>query len=349
MTKTTRQGLWAVVGCFGLLLVTVVPVRAKVLTWQGRPDKPGFTYEVSPRVGLMSGSTSYRIGGDFSGPDGSGYSLDRLSELKFPLGVEMLWLGAGARYNLPYGDKFRRTRYGGAIVVEGEYGRNFTRNAGKMEDSDWTEPYFPNLRTIYSTSDATLIAENLELLVRVNPLEVKGAFFGWRLGLGAGYLRQRYDYDISNVVQWSIYPEYNGSFKGKALTYEVTYGIPYAEIATGITFGQGDPVSGSLDARVGYSSWAHASDRDDHLLRSKVATGKADGDALILRLRGRVTFLRYLFVTLGVTSVSIDTSGAQTQRRYAENDEGPAGLIGTIDTKIFSDQTVFDLSVGATF
>jgi hypothetical protein len=307
------------------------------------------SFDVSPRIGAMSGDTSYEIGGYFAGPTpaDSGYTMPRLSELKFPLDVSMVGIGGNLTYGFPYAGTGRKV--GGALALEAEYAQSFTEDAGELEDSDWTEPSAPDMLTIYSTSDAKLDAKTWELRALLYPLQVKGSFVGARVGFGGGYLAQSFSYDVSNVSQWSIYPDYNGSYPGKVLTYDVDYEIPYVGIAAALTLGEGHTVAGSIDARLGYSAWVQATDRDDHLLRQKVSEGDAEGDAVLLSLRGRLTFVRHVFVTIGVSALSIDAEGTQTQTRYAANDEGPAGLIGTIDSKVTSDQVVVDFGVGVSF
>lgn len=308
------------------------------------------SFDVSPRVGSLSGDTTYEIGGYFAGPTpaDSGYTMPRLSELKFPLDVGMLGIGANLTFGFPYVASGRR-KASGALALEAEYGQSFTKDAGELEDSDWTEPDYPDMLTIYSTSDTELEAKTWELRALVYPIRVQGPLVGWRVGLGGGYLAQNFSYEASNVWQWSVYPEYNGSYPGKVLTYEVDYEVPYVGMAAGMTLGEGRPVAVSLDARLGYSAWVSATDRDDHILRQKVSEGEADGDAVLLNLRCRVTFYRHVFVTLGLSSLAIDTEGTQTQTRYADNDEGPAGLIGTIDSKVSSSQALLDFGVGVAF
>lgn len=337
MIARGRSALGVTAICFAVLLATGPQARA------------GVSFDLAPRIGSLGGNTAYQIGGLFGGPGGSVYRIERLSRLEFPLDVALLGAAAGLLVDFPYTGENAQVQLGGAFGVEAEFGRSFTRDAGKMKDSDWTEPAAPTLRTIYSESDAELDAETWEVRARFYPIERKGSFFAWRAGVGGGYLHQSFDFDVSNVEQWSIYPEYNGSYRGKVLTYGVTYEVPYAELAAGVSFGEGRQVSGALDVRLGYSPAARATDRDDHLLRQKIGRGEGDGDAVLFSLRGRITFVRHLFATIGVSRVSIDTAGTQTQTRYAANDEGPAGPIGSLDTKITSEQTLVDLAVGVAF
>lgn len=350
MNLKTRMVLCAMAISCGVLLDCGATARAGVISGTSAPAaQEGVSFDISPRIGGLYGNTTYQIGGFFNSPEGSGYTMSPLSELKFPLDVEIVNLAAGFRAGFPYHGRSGPARFGWALALEGEYGWNLTKDAGTMQDSDWTEPEFPDFKTIYSESDAELKASVWDVRARFYPVEGKGTFLGWRVGLGGGYLHQQFDYDVSNVSQWSIYPEYNGWYDGKVLTYEVTYEIPYAEIAAGMTFGEGRTISGAVDARFAYSPWAHASDRDDHILRSKLSEGSCDGDAVIFTLRGRLTFYQHYFATLGVTGIAIDTKGTQTQTQYADTDEGQAGLIGTIDQKIFSEQTVIDIGLGFAF
>jgi outer membrane protease len=92
-------------------------------------------------LGVMSGDVTYQIGGHATNP-----SVDYwfpLSELRWPLGVTVLTLGA----ELPLSANLDAC----AAVA-----KNISTGAGKMKDSDWLNGADPSQKTIYSESDTAL-------------------------------------------------------------------------------------------------------------------------------------------------------------------------------------------------
>lgn len=111
--------------------------------------KPKF--DLRAGMGVMSGDTTYEIGGEFSGSFAYTYRFP-ISELKFPLDVYM----ASAHGTLNFQDRW-------SIHVNGK--KNITDDAGKLEDSDWGIwyeegcPYCSSdSLDIFSESDAELDA-----------------------------------------------------------------------------------------------------------------------------------------------------------------------------------------------
>ena len=314
--------------------------------------------DISAHVGAMSGDTTYQIGGNYkiySSPARhtlveSGELHFPISELKFPLDVAMAGIRARQKISFPYRTRQKKVSFGVAILFEEEFSQSFTRNAGTMEDSDWTDVDYPHFKTIYSTSKAELDASVFDLHARFYPIERRGSFIGFRVGAGAGYLRQQFDYSISNTTQ-DEYPYNTGNkvyIPGKTLTYELTYEIPYVEVTAGMTLEKGRNFSGAVDVRLAVSSWVNASDRDDHLLRGKLSEGSCDGDAVIFGLEGRFILYRRFFATLGVTAISIETQGTQTQTFYDPSDPD-YGMTIDIDQKILSEQVLANLGLGIIF
>jgi outer membrane protease len=290
----------------------------------------GAGLDISLGPGWMTGETSYSIGGRLDSPMGSGEIHFPLSELKFPLDVTMITFTA----DLEITDRWS---------LEGRLSKNVTEDAGTVENSDWTMPAAPGLLTVFSESDGELSAVMADFRLRYRFLRGPN----WSFLAGAGFTYQKLDYDIRNVDQWyPPFPELGHIMvPGKAATYQVTYNIPYAEVAAEAVFG--DRLH--LESRLGYSPFTSAEDEDDHILRSKFSRGDTDGNTLLISVEGRYDFWRNLFLSLRLDYLKIDTEGRQTQTRYAATEEGPPGPIGTIDQNIDSSQTAITLALGLFF
>lgn len=307
-------------------------------------------FEIRVGAGLLGGDTTYSIGGSVTDDAGfRGELWDPLSELKWPLDVMMVTLGARAQF--------------GALCLRGAVAKNATSDAGDMEDSDWGVYYLlsggdahfsPESKDIFSTSTTSLDALTVDARVRYEPWRgavrrsLRRAPFSPALGLGLRY--QRFSITGSDVRQhsptWAGYglPEdpFAGSQSGPVIEYDVTYVVPFAEIAGSYRFGE----SLRLEASLGYSPRASARDRDDHLLRSKLSKGSGNGQAWLFDLELRYQATRHWFATLGVAGLFVDTSGTQRQEFYAGED---AGVRLTIDQKITSSQVSGALEVGYGF
>jgi hypothetical protein len=87
--------------------------------------------------------------------------------------------------------------------------------------------------------------------------------------------------------------------------------------------------------RIGFAPEVAAKDRDDHILRSKLSTGSANGMAYFLSADFAWTFSDGLRFGVGGEYINISTDGTQYQYFYA----GPyAGQAYYIDDKITSHQ-----------
>jgi outer membrane protease len=286
-------------------------------------------------VGKLSGDTTYAIGGEE-------YWTDPISELVWPLDVWMGSLGVSAEF--------------GSLFVSGEGFINLTSDSGQMEDSDWGilfvetggNPRFsPDSLDIFSTSDATLDATILDLKARYRLIDLAGV----SLAAGAGWLYQNFTSEASNLNQYSpsARDEYGLSFdpyaataEGVGITYEVTYTVPYLEVAAAIQAGE----KFSIEASLGYSPIVSVEDVDDHVLRSKLNVGDCDGTALMAAVDGRFNFTEKLFALFGASYLAIDAEGTQSQRFYA----GPLTGLGTdIDLDISSEQVYVYLNGGYAF
>lgn len=286
-------------------------------------------------VGKLSGDTTYAIGGEE-------YWTDPISELVWPLDVWMGSLGISAEF--------------GSFFVSGEAFTNLTSDSGAMEDSDWGilfvetggNPRFsPDSLDIFSTSDAELDATILDLKARYRLVDTGGI----SLSAGVGWLYQNFYSEATNLNQYSpsAQDEYGLSFDpyaatadGLAITYEVTYNIPYLEVAAAIQAGK----KLSIEASLGYSPIVSVEDEDDHVLRSKLNVGDCDGTALMAAIDGRFNFTGRLFALFGVSYLAVDAEGTQSQRFYA----GPLTGIGTdIDLDISSEQAYVYVNGGYAF
>jgi outer membrane protease len=297
-------------------------------------------------AGKLDGDSTYTIGGSFSDNEGNrGRYWDPLSELKWPLDVVLVALGGRAEF--------------GDFSVRGEIMKNATGDAGLMEDSDWGiyydwsggDPYFSQTtKDIFSTSSTDLDA--LIVDIRGRYAVWGGERFSTSVGLGLRY--QKFSIVASDLHQYSptyltygldsVFPSdpFAAVVRGPVLDYEVTYTIPFAELAGLYRFG----TLLSLEGSLGYSPLVQARDRDDHLLRSKLSEGSDSGSAWLFDLKLRLQATKHWFAAVGVSGLFIDTSGTQKQSYYGGEF---AGYQATIDQTLTSSQTCGSLEVGYSF
>jgi len=276
-------------------------------------------------IGGLSGDTTYQIGGRYVTPSGSGTYHFPISKLEFPLDVWMI--------SVEESKEFAKKNLKVSVGAK----KNYTRDAGKMEDSDWLTVANPSQLDVYSQSDAYLDA----LILGIN---ISYRFFErlhWSFIAGVGYSYQNFDYECKLNRQWSPSGlsgyDYTGT-GSEDLTYELTYSIPYIEIGTQYIFNN----TWSLDASLGYSPIVHAEDLDVHVLRAKVSEGDCDGDAILFSLKGRYTVSRSWFFALQLDYTYINTDGRQKQ--YTDG-----AWSATIDQEITSEQLFGALSAGYAF
>jgi len=213
--------------------------------------------------------------------------------------------------------------------------------AGTMKDSDWIEndaaydepPHAG--RDIYTESDAqlrgTVFDMNYAHHFRLNN--------SWTLGPMIGYRSQRLEYEIYGYrgIWWTT--PISGA--GKVLGYEITYKIPYIGLISDLLFGKDSQFQ--LNLTIGYSDWAKAEDRDDHILRYKLSEGYCQGEAYLIKLNLDWKFYPNWILGLGAEYVDIDTSGVQYQSWYAG---GNVGITYDVNDKITSTyrSTIFKIS-----
>ena len=299
-----------------------VALAATSTSAQEQPDA-AWEVELSVPLAALTGHTTYRI----QAADQTG-SVE--SELEFPLGGFV----AGARGQLAS----RRDQDRRRVVFEATALLSFTGSEGTLKDSDWLSDSIdistvgaahPG-KDIYSESNARLSALVLEGRAAWE-LEVSP---GLSIAPLVGVLYQRFGYDVRDVVQVGYGPyaaDFTGSAYGSVLDYEVRYRALYAGARGALVLG-----SGTLAAEAWYSPFAHAEDRDDHMLRSKLSTSDADGSAWQAGVSGRLALGPSDALQAQLSLVRFTTTGTQLQRFYAGAD---AGLSGTIDTTITSSRT----------
>lgn len=274
--------------------------------------------DISLQFGYLKGDTTYHI----SFPGGA-------SELEFPLKTYLLGPEIGWIYKNAQGQEKLR--------VKVKWLTNIGQGSGKMKDSDWIDDDGQPGLDIYSASDIELEAN----IVHVNGIYNFWLFKNLSIGPMLGYKYQNFKYDVSNTNQvgYGIYaPLFTAYVPGKTLEYEVTYHIPYFGLNSDILFGK----KFLANLNVGYTPWAFANDRDDHILRYKLSKADTQGPAYVGSLHVSWNFLTHLFLTLAGEYMKIDTKGTQHQSFYA----GPfVGTTFDVDDKITSQQWFFSAMV----
>ncbi len=305
------------------------------------------TFSVSAGAEMMSGYTLYKIGGSVTLPDGSGSTIP-LSQLKFPLNTYLLRTEA----ELNFLDNFNVK-----LCIK----KSLTSDAGKTEDSDWGYWYLstnswadsasPSTLDIFSTSDTSINFFSIEGMLLYTVFS--GSWYS--AAFGGAFLFQYFYFDISNLDQW--YPSYE-QYKsyltpdyanhilipGKVGSYELRQYIPYFNMAGNIF---SDLFK--LYLMLGFSPIAICADRDDHILRSKEMNAFSTGSAYIAGANLSLNFTSALSISINGEFMYVMTSGNQTQTRYENTSEGPAGLINTVGYNQESLQFNAGLSAGFGF
>lgn len=295
----------------------------------GLPEAGVFDLMVG--LGRLNGDTTYQIGGTVDTPSGSVKLHFPISELEFPLDVYMVSLEG----SIGFANKWK---------VSAGVKKNITDDAGKMKDSDWGYYWlegYPwaeqSTLDIYSESDADLDAFIIDINLRYR---VHRGFL-----VGLGYIHQNFDYEVSNLDQWYPSSDYyfgvdfpHDRVSGRVLEYEVTYNIPYVEIA----FMGKATDNFTVETRIGYSPMVNVEDEDQHLLRSKVNKGDCDGTAILFSFGGRYDFFKNWFLTLEFDYAEIETDGESEAFFFGVYDH-------TIDLEIESMQLFAGIAVGYEF
>jgi outer membrane protease len=279
---------------------------------------------------IMSGNTTYQIGYPWTHPNGTqsaGYFP--FSKLEWPLDI---WL---ARIDavLNIGDSWR---------INGVLKKNLSDPGDKMKDSDWITPSNPGRLDVYSELNIS------KFDAWIFDIDVEWIFLkrqSWSLYAGLGCQYQKFEYDAKLIHQYSPsgLPGYEAYGDGRvAITYEITYTMPYLKIGTDFKIKD----KFTLDGSFAWSPIVKAKDEDHHLLREnggKICTGDMDGNAYMINLSAKYNFTPSWFLKVGFHYTKIDVDGEQYQI-YGNGDP-----IGTVTQKSESTQTSGYLTVGYTF
>ncbi len=279
-------------------------------------------FTISTGMEGMTGYTLYKIGGKDTFPDGSYINIPYdLSQLKFPLNTFLF----STDININFLKLFQ---------VQFNIKKSVTSSAGKMEDSDWASS---NSLEIFSTSDSSLNQYSIEGILSISTFHFKR----FSLAFGCGLLYEYYYYDISNLSQTYLYNSNTVNISGKVSTYELLQYIPYFAFSGGYA---SDKFTANF--LLGFSPYTICSDRDNHILRSKLITADSYGTSVITRAAASYYFVRNFFIKLKANFLYTAASGTQTQVRYADNNEGSSGPLGTIGYKLETFQLSGSLEFG---
>ncbi|MDD5258718.1 MAG: omptin family outer membrane protease [bacterium] len=243
--------------------------------------------------GFLQGHTKYHI--NFNGG---------ASELEFPLDVPV-W---GVKGILGY--KQSESNMNETARLTFTYLTNTSQDAGKMKDSDWIDDDNHDGVDIYSESDTELKAEVYAFDYLYNMYPNQTISFGPLLG----YQVHKFKYRIYNTVQvgYGPYSSETASVTSKTMDYNVRYEAIYL----GVGSFSGDIDKLTFNAGFGYSPWAKASDRDDHVLRYKLSEGEAKGSAYIFKGDAEWHFTSQWSLQAAGQYQKFDTDGNQHQTFY---------------------------------
>ncbi len=280
---------------------------------------------VSLGIEQWSGETMYQIGYPVAFDGGVENGYFPFSELEFPLDVNM----ASLRVGVEFSDR---------IPVYATLKKPVKDPSDNMTDKDWITDSNPTRLDIYSESsissfDATVFDIDAGYKFLRMPQIA--------LSAGAGYLFQKFDYDVRLLHQWSpsglVGYDYYGDGQA-ALNYEITYKVPYMQMRAEFR-----PIpKAEIFARIAYSPWAAAEDHDQHFLRNKDNKGDLDGDYLNFAVEGRYEFAPRWFVSAGYEYSYLDLDGTMTAEFYGIYDH-------TVTEHVESHQSVFFITAGYLF
>lgn len=292
--------------------------------------------ELGAKSSYISGHTLYHIS-YYEGLSGIE------SELEFLLKTYLLGLEGAIIYK----DKgsYEKFRLNFELLT------NIDKGSGKLKDSDWlTDDLDIALygvahpgKDIYSESDIKLDA----LVFDVNMLYNIYSASNLTTGPFLGYRYQDFRFIASNVNQIGYGPysaDYTGFIPGEALHYEVRYNFLYGGINSEFSAGS---FKAGLKAGAGY---VFAKDRDDHILRYKLAEADTDGLGSFVNLNASYFFTDSLFLKAGGEYLKFHTTGTQHQYFYKATSECPTGGCDAyVSDRISSEQWRLSISLGYRF
>jgi len=207
-------------------------------------------------------------------------------------------------------------------------------DAGTFYDTDWyrqegNEESIYDEWDIYSESKSDLTAFILDCKLSLIPESIKDKDYKFNLG----YKYQNFDFMIHDVIQWSSYYDDEDIFtsNGNVLDYEVDYHIPYIELET-------ETVKDKYTTgfNIAISPFVNVYDRDDHLLRDKLAYITASGRAINIGSKYTYNINKNVSFNINFDLVNIYTEGKQIQKNYRGR-----VLFRDIDAVIKSQQLLF--------
>ena len=287
--------------------------------------------EIGPS--LFQGHTTYTIGGITESKFGQVVFHFPVSELKFPTHI--------------YTGQIKLNAY---LTKKHSFSMSFQNNlsdsAGKLEDSDWLSASSKE-KDIYSESDTSL---------KLNAFHGK---WGYLIGsttysegfktdyiFSIGYKQQQLNFEASDLEQW--YPSDPTKEKkiqsGKVITYDVTTKIPYWAFDVEHTMGRA-----TIGVGIGYSPYIKINDKDDHVLRSKIAKGSLTGQMELIKGSLSYQFTDSLSSFINYQYSLIQSRGKQVQSRYQDTNEGKAGHIADLDEKIESQHSMISFGFSYLF
>ncbi len=259
----------------------------------------------------LRGHTTYHIS-YYEGPSGIE------SELKFPLKTYLIGLDGAISYKE---NSYERFRLGFRVM------KNIDDGSGRLKDSDWLSDDLdislygvahPG-KDIYSESDIKLDALIIDLNMSYSLFSSKHLSFKPLIG----YKHQGFNFVASNVAQTGYGP-YSSDFTmyvpGEVLHYKIRYEFIYGGLDAEFLIGK--DLMFLLKGGAGY---VYAKDRDDHILRYKLATAETDGVGVFLSLGGDYNIFKGLHLKAGGEYLRFHTRGTQHQYFYRATSECPFG------------------------
>jgi outer membrane protease len=287
-------------------------------------------YALSVGTEMMAGDTTYQIGFpvvDASGVPIAGYFP--FSELEWPLDVWLARIEGRATIN----DQWR---------LNATIKKDLSTPDDNMVDSDWITASNPSRLDIFSESEIS----SFDFFMF--DADIEWTFLqrdAVSLYAGLGYMYQDIEYEAKLIRQFSPSGLTGFDFTGDgrvAITYDITYSIPYLKVGTDLKINADFTIEGS----IAYSPIVNAEDTDHHLLREfggKINSGDMDGDAIMLDVSGKYMFTPALFAEAGFTYLKIEVDGDQDQRY------GLGFPLGTVTEEAESSQTSGYVSLGYNF
>jgi hypothetical protein len=287
-------------------------------------DTPGIHFFVEPLLQKAFGGTSY----DLSYDQGGGTA--GLSRLEFPCTS----LEAGAMLGITIERGGKREWLIEAGAAHSTFGISAT-----MNDYDWTEysgyPKIPYSYT-YSQDTTTSWSASLEAawtLVASGP---------WSLALYGLYRYQDTNHVEDGATGWEyVWNSSEGAYDLYGISDTTSQVLTYDLAAHTLGFGLLADLQGfsgfTIELRAAFTP-VYASDRDDHVLRTKVSTASGWGSGLFADLRLRydlpqVASVRpYLALNGQFTGWVVQTT--QTQYWYGNADAAHGAPQGTLITEV---------------